>query len=414
MRILVAAMGSRGDVQPALALALALRDAGHEVRVSAPPDFAAWAGQLGLEFASAGTSVEEILKQHADRIGGNPLALGRAIREILLQQVPEMTERTLQAAEGGDAIVSANQFMARTVAEILGLPFMGVIYTPTLIRSSGHPPMLARWQSAPGWINRLLWRATDRMASRIFVEPINVERARRGLSRVKSFEGHVFGGVPYMLACDPVVAPTPPDWSHVDVTTTGPWYYDDPSPLDESVSAFLAAGPPPVYVGFGSMVTGDAAAATRALVAGAGASGRRVLLSKGWAGIGEGAPSRSVLVVNGPMPHAKLFPRVAAVVHHGGSGTTASALRAGVPQVLLPLILDQFHHAHRLFLAGIAPRPVPMENITAAELADAIEAALKLPESPRRAAAARLRTADGRGEIVRQLEALVAAGDKRP
>lgn len=135
MRVLVAAMGSRGDVQPALTLALALRDAGHEVRVSAPPDFAAWAGQLGLEFASAGASIEETLKQNAGRISANPLALGRAIREVLLQHVPGMTERTLAAADGRDAIVSANQFMARTVAEVLGVPFMGVIYTPTVIRS---------------------------------------------------------------------------------------------------------------------------------------------------------------------------------------------------------------------------------------------------------------------------------------
>jgi UDP:flavonoid glycosyltransferase YjiC (YdhE family) len=97
------------------------------------------------------------------------------------------------------------------------------------------------------------------------------------------------------------------------------------------------------------------------------------------------------------------------VVHHGGSGTTAQALRAGVPQVLLPLILDQFHHAHRLHLAGIAPRPVPMEKITAAELAGAIQAALELPAGPRQAAAARLRASDGREEIVQRIEAMVAA-----
>lgn len=413
MRILVAAMGSRGDVQPALALALALRDAGHGVRVSAPPDFAAWAGQLGLEFASAGTSVEETLKQNADRIGGNPLALGRALREILLQHVPEMTERTLAAAEGADAIVSANQFMARTVGEILGLPFMGVIYTPTLIRSSSHPPLLARWQSAPGWFNRLRWRVTDRMASRIFVEPINIERAKRGLFGVKSFEGHIFGGAPYMLACDPVVAPTPRDWSHVDVTTTGPWYYDDPSSLDENVSAFLAAGPPPVYVGFGSMVTGDAAAATRAIVAGAGASGRRVLLSKGWAGIGEGATSQGVMVVNGPMPHAKLFPRVAAVVHHGGSGTTSAALRAGVPQVIVPHILDQYYFAHRLKVLGIAPPGIPVRKLSPARLAAAIDAALALSPAPRLEAAERLRPADGLSRAVALIEERVGAAQGR-
>jgi UDP:flavonoid glycosyltransferase YjiC (YdhE family) len=105
-------------------------------------------------------------------------------------------------------------------------------------------------------------------------------------------------------------------------------------------------------------------------------------------------------------PHALLFPRTALVVHHGGSGTTAQALRAGVPQVLLPLILDQFHHAHRLFLAGIAPRPVAMEKITAAGLTAAIESALQLPAGPRQAAALRIRASDGRASMVPRIEAL--------
>ena len=108
-------------------------------------------------------------------------------------------------------------------------------------------------------------------------------------------------------------------------------------------------------------------------------------------------------------PHALLFPRMAVVIHHGGSGTTAQTLRAGVPQVLLPLILDQFHHAHRLYLAGISPRPVPMEKITAAELTCAIQAALQLPPGPRQAAATRLRHSDGRGDIVRRIEAMAYA-----
>lgn len=409
MRILIAAMGSRGDVQPALALAVALGNAGHEVRVSAPPDFAAWAGQLGLEFASAGINMQETLQQYADRMGGNPLALARAIREILMQHVPEMMERTIAASKGVDVIVSANQFLARTAAEVFAVPFFGVIYTPTLIRSSSHPPLIARWQSAPGWINRLLWRVTDHVASRTFVEPINIERVKRGLARVQSFERHIFGGVPYMLACDAVLAPAPPDWSHLDVTTTGPWYYDDPSPLDENVSAFLAAGPPPVYVGFGSMVTEDAAAATRAIVAGAGASGRRVLLSKGWAGLGDGAPSDRVMVVNGPLPHAKLFPRVAAVVHHGGSGTTSAALRAGVPQVIVPHFLDQYYFAHRLKALGIAPSAIPVRKLTPSRLAVAIDAALALPSAPRLEAAERLRPAGGLERAVALIKERVGA-----
>jgi UDP:flavonoid glycosyltransferase YjiC (YdhE family) len=138
------------------------------------------------------------------------------------------------------------------------------------------------------------------------------------------------------------------------------------------------------------------------------AIGRRCIVGAGWAGLGAGRLPPGWRVVR-DAPHALLFPRTAVVVHHGGSGTTAQALRAGVPQVLLPLILDQFHHAHRLHLAGIAPRPVPMEKITAAELAKAIQSAMAMAAGAREAAAARLRASDARGDIVRRVEAMVSA-----
>jgi UDP:flavonoid glycosyltransferase YjiC (YdhE family) len=170
----------------------------------------------------------------------------------------------------------------------------------------------------------------------------------------------------------------------------------------------LKDGEPPVFVGFGSMSGEGTDRVEGMIVEAVSAIGRRCIVGAGWAGLGAGNLPPGWRMVR-EAPHALLFPRTAVVVHHGGSGTTAQALRAGVPQVLLPLILDQFHHAHRLHLAGIAPRPVPMEKITAAELADAIQAALKLPAGPREAAAARLRTSDGRGDIVRRTEALVAA-----
>jgi UDP:flavonoid glycosyltransferase YjiC (YdhE family) len=164
-----------------------------------------------------------------------------------------------------------------------------------------------------------------------------------------------------------------------------------------------------VFVGFGSMSAEGTDRVGRLIVDAIAATGRRCIIGAGWAGLGAGSLPAGWRVVR-EAPHALLFPRVAAIVHHGGSGTTASALRAGVPQVVLPLILDQFHHAHRLHLAGIAPRPVPMEDITAAELGAAIMTALEMPEGPRLAAAERLRASDGRAEIVRRLESLAAAG----
>jgi vancomycin aglycone glucosyltransferase len=230
-----------------------------------------------------------------------------------------------------------------------------------------------------------------------------------GLAPIANVPKHFRDAIPYLLASDPVLAPAPPDWTQLHVVPTGPWFYDDPQPLDPETEAFIRAGDPPVYVGFGSMVSDDVERLTRAVLEGAGASGRRLLLSKGWAGLGGGALPPSARVVHGPMPHAKLFPLVAAVVHHGGAGTTAAALRAGVPQVVVPHMADQYHHAYRLATLSLAPPGIPIRRLTAQNLAHAVEATLALPAAPRLAAAQRLREGDGRSRAIAFLEGLHAA-----
>ncbi len=222
---------------------------------------------------------------------------------------------------------------------------------------------------------------------------LDAERGRRGLAPVASVSRHFFEDHPVLMACDPVIAPAPPDWAGHDVTVTGPWFYDDAAALDPAIESFLGAGPPPVYVGFGSMTSPDADRLTRAILDGAG--GRRLLLAKGWGGIGGGTLPPSAMVVGGPVPHAKLFPRVACVVHHGGSGTTASALRAGVPQVVVPHLMDQYYYAHRLERLGIAPAGIPVRKLDASRLSRAIDAAIALPGAARAQAAARLHDGDG-------------------
>ena len=194
MRVLIAAMGSRGDVQPVLALATALRARGHESVVNAPPDFAAWAGELGVPFVASGQSAQEVLTEHAADMGANPLRMLGLVRKIIAAEMPGWFERTLEAARGFDAIVSAGQFAASSVAEKLGIPCFNVVYSPTMLRSAHHPPFVARLQGLPRWMNSLLWSLSDSMIHRMLAGPLNGAREKFGLARLDSIPRHLFAG----------------------------------------------------------------------------------------------------------------------------------------------------------------------------------------------------------------------------
>jgi UDP:flavonoid glycosyltransferase YjiC (YdhE family) len=412
LRVVLASVGSRGDVQPMLALARAFVARGHVPLIAAPPNFATWARSLGFDFAPLGIDMQAYMAEHSDGLTGNPVKMLREASRYFNEQIPLQAQQLKAACDKADAVVYAGLAIAApTVAEHLRLPVLGVLYTSCMLPGSQHPPLSIPWHGLPDWMNALLWRANRLLADALGRKTLNRMRASLGLPPVDHVRSHIFEDNALVIAADEVLFPPDPLWRG-RYPYANFIFFDDPAPLDPELDAWLAGGEPPVFVGFGSMSGEGTDRVEGMLVEAISATGRRCIVGAGWAGLDAGALPPGWRVVR-DAPHAVLFPRTAAVVHHGGSGTTAQALRAGVPQVLLPLILDQFHHAHRLHLAGIAPRPVPMEKITAAKLAGAIQAALELPANPRHAAAARLRASDGRGEIVRRVEAMVAATGRR-
>jgi sterol 3beta-glucosyltransferase len=191
----------------------------------------------------------------------------------------------------------------------------------------------------------------------------------------------------FLSAYSQQLVPKPPDWGprhHV----TGYWYLDPPAgwqPPDD-LQRFLENGPPPVYVGFGSLDDGHAAQRTRAVNDALAATGLRGVLLTGWGGLDPVPPSDRVISVT-DVPHAWLLPRVAAVVHHGGAGTTGSALRAGVPQIPTPFAGDQYAWRERAVHIGVAPSGPDIKRLNARTLATAIHAAVSNGEMRARAAA---------------------------
>jgi len=371
VRIALAVEGTRGDVHPMLALAGSLAERGHHVLVCGPPDFAVDVRTRGFEFHPIGVPVQAYLRERAHVITRGGLGMMREGLHYIRQSVETQLEELADAFCGVDFAFGAGvQVGAPTAAEYHRIPYRYVAYCPAILPSGDHPPFTVEWRDTPAWVNRIAWRLTRSILNRVLSRPVSRARRRLGLPALADIVPHMFGRLP-VLAADAPLAPLPdgaPDGIE-QIRCLHPFQAD--STLPAKLESFLAAGPPPVYLGFGSMTDPEPAETTRRLVDGVGRLGLRAVLSEGWAGLGGGALPEGFFVT-GAVSHAALFPRMAAVVHHGGAGTTTTAARAGVPQVVVPHVLDQYYWACRVERLGLGPPALPRRHLAPEALARAI------------------------------------------
>ncbi len=374
MKIALAVDGTRGDVFPMLALAERFRSAGHDPILCAPPDFQPACEERGLELRPFGIDVREFLTREARALAGGALGFAAAGQRYFHATIERQFERLPEATSDVDLVLGAGVcFAGASAAELHGIPYRLLCFCPLLLPSAEHAPFVVPTFSSPPWLNRLLWRCAVPLFGRLVSPRLNRHRRRLGLPAVRGLYRHLLSADP-VLAADPILAPLPEDCP-LDVQrvaclhpTTGP-------SLPEKLSAFLDAGPPPVYFGFGSMTDPDPAATTRMLLSVVEAAGCRALLSGGWAGLGDAALPEGVLRVE-TVDHNQLFPRTAAVVHHGGAGTTTTAARAGVPQIVVPHGADQYYWAARVHRLGLGPKGLPRHRLSAATLGERLHATL--------------------------------------
>ena len=412
MRVLLSTWGSRGDIEPLAALALRLRGLGAEVRVCAPPDkeFMALFARVGATFIPLGPSTRSVA---AGLKAPSPDAAFRLAAKLVAARFATLPA----AAEGCDAIVATGLMPAgaREVAEKLGVRYVLATFHIFGLPSRHFAPAARPGKQSPAGEtdNRALWAQDAERVNALYAEALNRGRAAMGLPPVDNVRDHVLTDQVW-LAADPVLAPWK-DLTDLDIVQDGAWILPDERPLPDELDAFLDAGEPPVYVGFGSMAMRTTEDLGRVAIKAARANGRRLILGRGWANLALTDQRADCLVV-GDVNHQALFPRVAAVVHHGGAGTTTTAALAGAPQVVVPQIVDQPHWARRVAELGIGAAhdgPLP----TSESLATALGTALA-PETRARAAvmAARVRT-DGAAVAARRLLELqppARAWPKRP
>lgn len=361
MRVLLAPHGTRGDVQPMLALAVGLRARGHDVSFVAPANNVEWITSVGFQCFSDSIDVEQMMQGAGMRLQSLRWQM-KYLTDIL---IPKLFQAVLAAADAAkpSIIVGAGVQMAGTsIAELRGIPSATAVFAPCAVPSSDSPPPVVRIQTLPRWVNRVIWKCGEPLADRALAGPMNAARAGVGLPPHRK-PTRLVAGKRTIVAADRELGPFPKD-APATVVSTDAWILDEASAtVDSALDDFLRSGSPPIYLGLGSMVAKPELAIARHAMAAARSAGCRLVVAGGWARIDRDlATTDSVMVVR-QAAHRALFPRVRAVIHHGGAGTTTAAARAGVPQLILPHILDQYYWAHRVESLAIGPRALPIETI---------------------------------------------------
>jgi vancomycin aglycone glucosyltransferase len=370
MEILLDTYGSAGDVRPLLALGQALRKRGARVRDCAPPDSLHLFAGSGLPFSPLGGDVRGLMAAQADRLVGRPLAAMAPMTRILKHELENQFRQLPAAIANADLVVCSGLALAApSVAEAYGVACRYAVSMPLLLPSRRHAPLAVPWQNLPPLFNLALWRIAGHLLDLGYRTLVNRHRQHLGLYPLKRVMPHLTANM--VVAADRELAPLPPEAPSA-CRQTGYWHDCSRMPLPEPVERFLDHGPPPIYMGFGSMGDPRPHQTVTLLRRAARLAGLRAIIQSGWAGL-EFKSDADCLCVRDELPHDRLFPRLAGAVHHGGAGTTMAAARAGIPQVIVPHLLDQFYWGQRVLKTGVGPPPLPKSRLRAEWLARSLD-----------------------------------------
>ena len=373
MLVLLSTIGSRGDVQPLVALAVELRDMGAEVRMCVPPDFRDWIEQLGISVTPIGPELRS-----TGKIAPSATPVTRERRRQMMEgTIATQFETIAAAAKDCDVIVGATalQIAAPSIAEHMGIPYIFAAYCPAVLPSAHHaPPVLAMLGDAPAPAMSdysELWAKDAHRWNDMWGTLINPQRGSLGLPPIDDVRGYVHTDHPW-LAADPTLAPWR-DPAGDRVFQSGAWILPDDRPLTPELEAFLDSGEPPIYFGFGSNPAPENL--SRVMIESSRVHGHRAIVLRGWADLSVIDAADDGLTIDEVNQQA-LFKRVAAVVHHGGAGTTTAAARAAAPQVVIPQHYDQHYWAQRVQQLGVGVAHAG-STPTADTLTSALERALQ-------------------------------------
>jgi sterol 3beta-glucosyltransferase len=403
VKVVLLALGSRGDVQPMVALGKALQPAGKRVVVVALRDFAPLVEAAGLSFEPIERTLDEsgpAFVEAARKMAGGGMSYQRAVSAWLADIAPQVAAAEMAAVEPGDLVVAGALSIDDAVAlqEARGCLAVGVLTAPLLPTASGPSTLVAIRPKGRSVLNRWAGRAGIAAGAATCTTTGSYLRDQLDLPRTRALRFvQMLQTVPTLLANSPLVTPPPGDWPG-NICQTGFWFDDSPiwdPPAD--LTEFLAAGDPPVFISFGSIPSADPDADVLLMMQSARRAGRRVVIrpSHGWSGAEDSAEDAYLLR---EAPYRWLFPQMAAIIHHGGAGTTAEALLAGVPNAVVAFGVDQPYNGRRIQDLGAGPAPIKRSQLTGDRLTELITTLTR----PAQAAHWRVGAAEARSHLLQE------------
>lgn len=394
MRLLLIAFGSRGDVQPLLALGKGLKSAGYEVAIAAGTNFQAWVESSGFRFVSLGIDFQAVVNSDSGRAwladsSDNPFKETDNMKRVMEEIAPTVSQHLLDAAKDVDVLVSGlpTLGLADAICEKTGKRHITIFLAPTTPGSDGASTMIPYVPRSVNILNRvsgyvnvyfmywILGGFTNRFRQQLELTPLSYRDFLRRWTQT-----------PIIYGVSPTVMPRSPEWGD-NIHVTGFWYYTEGQNWQPSQALcdFLDAGDAPVYLGFGSMANKNPEATIKTMVEALEKAGVRGMIYTGWAGLKAETLPDSIYLLDGA-PHDWLFPRMKAIVHHGGAGTTAAALRAGIPNTIVAHMGDQPYWGRRVYELGAGANWMRRHQFSTDRLAKAIDEMINSPQIKQRAA----------------------------
>jgi UDP:flavonoid glycosyltransferase YjiC (YdhE family) len=377
MRILLAPEGTEGDLRPILALAIALKNRSHDILTCVPPDFLEYFRKYGITAFPMSIPVKDFLSLHSSTMMGKTATVMIPMIRQFRQIVQDQFNTVDQYGRSVDLIIGAGlQFAASSVSERYSIPYFHIAHVPVIAPSGHYPPAITSRMNLPRFANRLLWLLYRTLLNQLLLRSINTFRGTCNLSPATDISSFFLHNM--ILAMDKEIVTWPSDIAPVPRQSSYLQLIEQQK-LPDDLNLFLHSGDAPVYIGFGSMTDSSPQTTLKIILEAVQNANVRAVISSGWAGISATDRTIKNVFFTTHVPHLQLLPFVKCAVHHGGAGTMHCCCHCGIPQVIIPHMLDQYFWGNRVHRLGLGPKPINRKSLTAKKLAEAITIATTSP-----------------------------------